>query len=65
MTEQQGRADLPLERADLLAERRLLHVQLLGRAGDMTFMRHSDEIAEVPQFQWHIQKVWKIHLSYI
>ena len=51
---QQRRADLAFERADLLAERRLLHVQFLGRAGHMTFASDGDEIAEVSQFHVHI-----------
>ena len=54
MAQQQRRADLAFERADLLAERRLLHVQFLGRAGHMTFASDGDEIAEVSQFHVHI-----------
>lgn len=65
MAQQQGRADLLFERTDLLAERRLLHVQRLGRAGHMTLMRDGDEVTEVSQFHRHIQKVSKGHLPYI
>ena len=50
MADEQRRVDLALERADLLAERRLLHMQLLGRAGDVALMRDGDEIAEVAKF---------------
>jgi hypothetical protein len=39
-------------------------VQLPGRAGHMAFMRDGDEVAEVSQFHWHIQKVLEEHLPY-
>ena len=50
MAHEQRGVDLALERADLLAERRLLHVQLLRRARDVALMGDGDEIAEVAQF---------------
>ena len=50
MAHEQLGVDLALERADLLGERRLLHVQLLGGARDMALMRDGDEVAEMAQF---------------
>ena len=41
--------ELGLERLDLLAERRLLHAQPLGRPGDMLLLGDGDEIAEMTQ----------------
>ena len=52
MAHEQRRVDLALERADLLAERRLLHVQLLGRAGDVALVGDGDEVAEMAQFHY-------------
>ena len=54
MAHEQGGVDLALERADLLAERRLLHAQLLGRARDVALMGDGDEVAEMAQFHGHI-----------
>ena len=65
MAQQQRRADLALQRPDLLAERRLLHVQLLGRARDMAFVRDGDEVAEVSQFHLAYPISIKDILSYI
>src|SRR6478752_6738359 len=58
MAHEQGGVDLALQRADLLAERRLLHVQLLRRAGDVALMRDGDEIAEMAQFHGGLSSFW-------
>ena len=50
MAHEQGGVDLALQRADLLAERRLLHVELLGRARDVALVGDGDEVAEMAQF---------------
>ena len=50
MAHEQRRVDLLLQRLDLLRQRRLLHVQLLGRARDVAFMGDGDEVAEMAQF---------------
>jgi hypothetical protein len=42
-------AQVPLQRASLVAERRLLDAQPLGRAGDMPFLGDGDEVAEVTE----------------
>ena len=34
--------------------RRLLHMELLGRARDVALVGHRDEVAEVTQFYCHI-----------
>src|SRR5438876_4133021 len=49
--------ELVLEGADLLAERRLLHPELLRSAGDVAFPRHSQKISQVTQFHIHILNV--------
>src|SRR5689334_22568384 len=49
------RADFALMGADLLAERRLLHVEPFGRACDVAFFSDGDEIAKVAQ----------LHLPYL
>ena len=41
---------LPFDRLDLLAERRLLHSESFRGPCDVTFFRDGDEIPEVPQF---------------
>ena len=46
---EQPRAEFRLERPDLLAERRLRNRQALGRATEMHFLRHADEIAQMPE----------------
>ena len=50
MAHEQRGVDLAFERPDLLAERRLLDVQLLGGARDVALVSDGDEIAEVAQF---------------
>ena len=50
MAHEQRGVDLALERLDLLAERRLLHVELLGRARDVALAGDGDEVAEMAQF---------------
>ena len=50
MADEQRRLDLLLQRLDLLRQRRLLHVQLLGRARDVALVGHGDEVAEMAQF---------------
>ena len=47
---QQLHVEFALQRADLLAERRLLHAEPLGGAGDVAFFGDGDEVAEVAQF---------------
>ena len=63
MAHEQRRVDLALERADLLAERRLLDVQLLGRAGDVALMRDGDEVAEMAQFHGVVRAPHSVILS--
>jgi hypothetical protein len=46
---QQGPADLPLERADLLGERGLRHIQGRSRAGERPFVDNRDQILELAQ----------------
>jgi hypothetical protein len=46
---QQGAADLPLERADLLGERGLRDVQGRSRAGKRPFVDNCDQILELAQ----------------
>jgi hypothetical protein len=47
--------ELPLQRANLLAERRLLHPQPLGGSRDVPFLSDRDEIAEMTELHSHIQ----------
>ena len=54
---EQLHVELGFERADLLAERRLLDAEPLGRAGDVTLLGDGDEIAEVAQFHSHTYNV--------
>ena len=42
-------AELALEPADALAQRRLSHVQALGGAAEVELLRHGDEVPEVAQ----------------
>ncbi len=58
MADEQRRLDLLLQRLDLLRQRRLLHVQLLGGARDVAFLGHGDEVAEVAQF--HVDRSFVI-----
>src|SRR5262249_10327707 len=46
---EQADAELVLERADLLAERRLRHVQAGGRAREVQLLGDGDEVAEVAE----------------
>jgi len=41
--------ELVFQGADLLAQRRLPHVQQRGGTGDMTFLGHRREVAELAQ----------------
>ena len=43
-------AELLLQRANLLAQRRLLHVQARSCTGEMPLLGDHDEIAEVAKF---------------
>jgi hypothetical protein len=52
-TDEQARTDLLLELADRHAERRLRHVQPLGRAAEIQFLGDGDEVAEVPKLRHH------------
>ncbi len=52
MAYEQGGIDLALQRLDLLAERRLLHVKLLRRPPDVALARDGDEVAEMAQFHF-------------
>ena len=47
---EQRLAQLGLEAADLLRERRLRDVQPLGGAAEVPLLGHGDEVAQVPQF---------------
>ena len=49
VAQQQRRADLLLELADLLAQRRLGHVQALGRAAEVQLLGDDDEVAQVAE----------------
>src|SRR5215469_11251827 len=51
---EQLHVELALQRADLLAERGLLHPEALGRPRHMPLLRHGDKIAKMP----------KLHLPY-
>jgi len=46
---EQGHAQFVLQRLDLLGERRLGHVQRLGRPAEMPVFREDDEVAEMPE----------------
>ena len=65
MAFEERRADLRLQRLDLLGERRLGDVQPLGRARDMALVGHGDEVAEVAQFHSHTYIISIRDLSYI
>src|SRR5262249_714604 len=54
--------ELALERADLLAERRLLDAEPLGRAGDVALLGDRQAIAQVAQLP--IQNISKSRLRY-
>jgi len=47
---EQRDAEFGLQRADLLAERRLLHVEPPRRTGDVPLLGDGDEVAEMTQF---------------
>ena len=49
VAQQQRRADLLLELADLLAQRRLGHVQALRRAAEVQLLGDGDEVAQVSE----------------
>ena len=49
VAQQQRRPDLLLELADLLAQRRLRHVQALGRAAEVQLLGDDDEVAQVAE----------------
>ena len=49
VAQQQRRADLLLELADLLAQRRLGHVQPLRRAAEVQLFRDDDEVAQMAE----------------
>ncbi|GAA3778497.1 hypothetical protein GCM10022206_16830 [Streptomyces chiangmaiensis] len=51
----QVHAELGLELADLLGQRRLGHVQPLRGAAEVTLLGDSDEVPEVPEI--HMQTV--------
>ena len=57
-TAEQGRADLSLERFDLLAQRRLGDAKATGGPGEVQLLRHRPEIAEVTQFHSYVLR-WK------
>ena len=46
---EQLHVELALQRANLLAERRLLHAEPLGRPRDMPFLGDGDEIAKMTE----------------
>ena len=48
--DQQREPELVLERADLLAQRRLGDVQALGGAAEVQLLRDRDEVAKLAQF---------------
>jgi glyoxylase-like metal-dependent hydrolase (beta-lactamase superfamily II) len=48
-TQEQAGADLALELANREAERRLRHVQALGRVAEVQLFGHRDEVAQVPE----------------
>ena len=49
MAAEQLEAELLLQGPDLLAQGRLLHAQAFGGAGEMAFLGHHHEIAQVSQ----------------
>src|SRR5688500_10640065 len=53
MAHEQLGVDLALQRLDLLAERRLLHVELLRRPRDVALAGDGDEVPEMAQFHGH------------
>jgi hypothetical protein len=65
MALEQRDLDLAFQGADLLRQRRLLHAELLGGTGDMAFVGHSDEVAEMAQFHRYISEIWKGERSYM
>ena len=42
-----------LKRLNLLTQRRLLNAEPFGRAGDVAFFRHGNEISEMPDIHIH------------
>ena len=53
---EQSRAELALERADLLAQRRLRDVDRLGGAREVTRVGHGREVLELPEL--HFDSLW-------
>ncbi len=49
------RAQLPLQRADLLGQRRLGHVQPLRGVGEVSGLGHSGEVAELVEL--HVSSI--------
>ena len=57
VAQQQLRADLLLELADLLAQRRLGHVQALRRAAEVQLLGDGDEVAQVSELHGSVMMV--------
>ena len=57
MAHEQLGVDLALQRLDLLAERRLLHVELLRRPRDVALAGDGDEVAEMAQFHGFVPRL--------
>ncbi|MNT66301.1 hypothetical protein D3C72_2043590 [compost metagenome] len=51
---QEARADVLLQLADRIAERRLRDVQARRRTAEMALFGHGDEVAQQPGFQVHM-----------
>ena len=61
---------LPLDEADALTERWLLHAQPLSSSRDVALLGHSHEIAEMPELECHIASdinfvVWISYLTLV
>jgi catechol 2,3-dioxygenase-like lactoylglutathione lyase family enzyme len=53
-SEEKACANFVFDEADALAERRLLHAELLRGPRDVTFLGYGHKVSEVPDFQYHI-----------
>src|SRR3981189_3753127 len=49
LSAQEHDIELALDRLDPLAQWRLLHTEPLGRAGDVSFLGHGDEMPQMPE----------------
>jgi hypothetical protein len=54
---------LLLELADRGAERRLRHVQVLRRAGEVALLRDGDEVPDESQLRLHVRRSYAPRIS--